>query len=118
MKFILVVDDEVQLRTLVKTVLRRQHVQAEFVDAANGKEALDLLQAGFCPSLIISDIDMPVMTGLELAQHCKAEFPSIPMILCSGNPNHAATVHDLGGVGFFEKGGSYSAFPEKVKEVL
>ncbi len=115
MKSILVVDDEVQIRTLLKAVLRKLGV--EIHEVVNGKEALDLLRTGFAPAIIISDIDMPEMSGLKLAEHCKNEFPSIPMILCSGNPNHAEAVAKLG-ITFFEKGNSYSFFPLKVKEVL
>jgi len=63
-KTILVVDDSVTMVMSLKTTLTLNGYQTE--SAANGREALDKLQAGFKPDLIVTDINMPVMGGMEL----------------------------------------------------
>ncbi len=50
--------------------------------AENGEEALELLDI-FSIDLIITDIKMPKIDGLELAQKARAKFPDIPIILCT-----------------------------------
>src|SRR5579863_675783 len=76
---VLIVDDSKAMRMIVRRTLR----QAGFdgcaeVEAANGSEALDMVQAG-TPDLILSDWNMPEMSGLELLQElkrrgCSAKF--------------------------------------------
>jgi two-component system phosphate regulon response regulator PhoB len=65
---VLVVDDEVHILHVVSLKLR--HAGYDVVTAENGKEALDLALAN-PPDLVITDYQMPLMTGLELCQHLK-----------------------------------------------
>lgn len=69
-KSILVVDDSVTMAMSLRTTLSLNGFQAE--SAGNGKEALDKLQAGLKPDLIITDINMPVMGGMELIRSVRA----------------------------------------------
>jgi len=69
-KTVLVVDDSVTMVMSLKTTLSLNGFQAE--TAANGKEALEKLQAGFRPDLILTDINMPVMGGMELIRSVRA----------------------------------------------
>jgi len=67
---ILVVDDSVTMVMSLKTTLTMSGFQVE--TASNGKVALDKLQAGVKPNLILTDINMPVMGGMELIKNVRA----------------------------------------------
>ncbi|MDQ1473102.1 MAG: adenylate cyclase, partial [Bryobacterales bacterium] len=68
---ILVVDDEADLELLVRHNFRQRITSGElaFLFAANGEEALGLLQAHPEIELVVTDINMPVMDGLTLLAH-------------------------------------------------
>jgi len=67
---VLVVDDSVTMVMSLKTTLAMSGFQVE--TANNGKMALDKLQAGVKPNLILTDINMPVMGGMELIKNVRA----------------------------------------------
>jgi len=69
-KTILVVDDSATMVMSLKSTLTLNGYQAE--TAGNGKEALAKLEAGLKPDLIVTDINMPVMGGLELIRGVRA----------------------------------------------
>jgi two-component system chemotaxis sensor kinase CheA len=77
---ILVVDDSITTRTLEKNILENHHFKV--TTAINGKEALNLLNKGSF-SLIITDINMPVMDGFTLTEHIKKsqQLKDIPVII-------------------------------------
>lgn len=80
-KRILIVDDEASIRDLCARVLAR----AGFVvaTASNGTEGLKKLQDG-AYDLVISDIRMPDISGLEVLEHAKLHYPSISVVLITG----------------------------------
>jgi two-component system, chemotaxis family, chemotaxis protein CheY len=70
---VLVVDDSAMMRKVVLRVLKMAEVDFEAVlEAGDGAEALALLRTNKV-DLIMCDINMPVMTGLQLLQHVKDE---------------------------------------------
>lgn len=70
---VLVVDDSAMMRKVVLRVLKMADVEFETVlEAGDGNEALTLLRANQV-ALIMCDINMPVMTGLQLLQQIKEE---------------------------------------------
>lgn len=79
-KRILVVDDDYDTRTVVKTILTGNGFEVE--DAAGGQQALDKLQT-YRPALIILDIMMPGMSGYDVVVHLKQkpETQNIPVIM-------------------------------------
>ena len=81
---VLVVDDSEDVRLLVKDIVEQSGHTA--VAASNGREAWELLDRGGKFSFIISDNNMPEMTGVELLQRLRADArtASIPFILMSG----------------------------------
>jgi CheY-like chemotaxis protein len=81
---ILVVDDEPDERFLVARVLRRQG--HEVVVAANGAAALEAVQE-FPPDLVVTDIMMPVMDGVELIRQLRGDpvTAAIPLLAASGD---------------------------------
>jgi len=76
-KTVLVVDDSVTMVMSLKTTLSLNGFQAE--TASNGREALEKLQTGFKPDLILTDVNMPVMTGMELIRSVRA-MPGLKFI--------------------------------------
>ncbi|MGA3032795.1 MAG: response regulator [Terracidiphilus sp.] len=67
---ILVVDDSVTMVLSLKTTLTMNGFQVE--TASNGQEAFDKLKAGLKPAVILTDINMPVMGGLDLIRNVRA----------------------------------------------
>ena len=83
-KRILVTDDNSDYRASIMDLLELEGY--EVIQATNGKDALEQLRTQ-SPDLILCDIDMPVMTGLEVLQQTKADtsIQHIPFIIVSGN---------------------------------
>ena len=77
---ILVVDDSITMVMSLKTTLTMNGFDVE--TAGNGQQALDKLKAGCKPNLIVTDINMPVMGGLELIPKLRAlpGFKFIPIL--------------------------------------
>lgn len=69
-KTVLVVDDSVTMVMSLKTTLAMSGFRVE--TANNGKVALDKLHSGVRPDLILTDINMPVMGGMELIRNVRA----------------------------------------------
>jgi two-component system chemotaxis response regulator CheY len=67
---VLVVDDSVTMVLSLKTTLSLNGFQVE--TAGNGQEALEKLKKGLKPGLILTDINMPVMGGMELIRNVRA----------------------------------------------
>ncbi len=80
---VLVVDDETAVRRFAARVLQREGF--EVFEATDGAEALDMVKTG-PPSIdvVISDIVMPRLNGVELMQALAAMRPDLPVILMSG----------------------------------
>ena len=81
---ILVVDDEEPIRDLLRWMLG--DAGHDVHEAANGKEALDFLRANPPVDIVLSDINMPGMDGIELSKCVWAEWPHLPILLISGRP--------------------------------
>src|SRR5207245_2164052 len=76
---ILVVDDTPMDQRLVGRLLEKNS-DLEAIFAGNGKEALALI-AQENPDIVLTDLQMPEMDGLELVQQVRADFSAIPVIL-------------------------------------
>ena len=100
MSTILVADDEQPVREFIALVLGDAGHQT--VLASNGRQALELLETER-PDLVISDVMMPLMSGLELCQRLKgaAETAAIPVILMTSAGQRVAA--DAGHDGFLAK---------------
>jgi CheY-like chemotaxis protein len=85
---ILVVDDEPDLRFILRRCFER--AGHEVVDAGHGAAALEVVR-GRLPDLVVTDMMMPVMSGVELIERLRADptTAAIPIVAVSGDPHLA-----------------------------
>ena len=106
---ILVVDDETDIAELFRQQFRREARQGTYVlhFAYSGEEALEKLAAGIEPPLIVilSDINMPVMDGLELLREIKTRRPDLPVMMVTtyGDDERRRRAGEYGAVEFITK---------------
>lgn len=100
---ILLIDDHEDIRDGLEVVLRQEGYGVE--TAANGREALDRLRAGFRPCIIMMDLMMPIMTGYEFRkeQLTYPELKDIPLIVYSGVTNMRDSAPQLQAAAYAEK---------------
>ncbi len=79
-KRILVVDDEKNIRTLFRDEL--EEAGYEVATADSGTDALQKLDI-FLPDLVVLDIRMPDMTGIEVLEQLRKKYPDLPVIMCT-----------------------------------
>ncbi len=73
---LLVVDDEVVTREYIKYVLREKNINIEIFEASNGLEAIEKVKS-IVPDLVLIDIRMPIMDGLEVTKRIRPMFPTM-----------------------------------------
>lgn len=122
---ILVVDDERDVRFLFEQKFRREIKSGEmiFSFAYSGQDALDYLHTNQQEAvLILSDINMPGMSGLELLRHIKNEkhepAPVVMMITAYGDQENRNTAMQLGAYDFLIKPVDFSGLKEKLKGIV
>lgn len=98
-KTILVVDDEPRIRSLVKSVLsRRPH---RILEASDGVEALSIIgRPRVKIDLLLTDIVMPRMDGMELARRAASQSPQVRVIYMSGECETDVVRGDIDSKGF------------------
>ncbi len=80
MKKILVADDEMSIRLLYSEELKEEGY--DVITASNGKEALEIVSREPL-DLVILDIKMPEMSGIEVLRQIKEKYPDLPVLLSS-----------------------------------
>lgn len=122
---ILVVDDEQDVKILFEQRFRKEMRSGEmqFVFAFSGEEALQFLKNDTSHEavLILSDINMPGMSGLELLRHIKEEHheppPVVMMITAYGDAENYNTAIQLGADDFLTKPVDFISLKEKLKAI-
>jgi len=120
---ILVVDDERDIQTLFEQRFRKEIKEKilEFAFAFSGEEALVYLnQHEHEKVLILSDINMPGMSGLELLRHIKEIYhkppPVVMMITAYGDAENFDTAKKYGADDFLTKPVDFNMLKEKFKQ--
>jgi len=98
---LLVVDDEPSLRTSLSLVLRQLGYDVR--SAGNGFAALSEVREEV-PDILLSDLNMPGMSGFELLSVIRRRFPGIPVIAMSGAFSGTEVPSGVPADGFFRKG--------------
>ena len=79
---VLIVDDQAPFRIAARAVLRRLEGFELAGEASSGQEAIDLVD-NLHPALVLMDINMPEMSGIEATRRIVAAHPDVVVILCS-----------------------------------
>ena len=121
---VLVVDDEKDVQVLFEQRFRKEmkNGEMEFVFAFSGEEALQYLNGHDSEAvLILSDINMPGMSGLELLRHIKEKYheppPMVMMITAYGDADNYNSAMKLGADAFLTKPLEFGALKEKLKGI-
>ena len=88
---ILIVDDSLPMRSIIKKTIKAAGFgKSEFLEAANGKEALNQMKNNWV-DMVLTDHNMPVMNGLEFIRAVKADelLKTIPMVVISTEGNES-----------------------------
>ncbi|WP_020606377.1 response regulator [Spirosoma spitsbergense] len=125
MKKILVVDDETDVKDLFLQRFRREIRNAEFQlhFANSGEEALAYLADHTSEViLILSDINMPGMSGFELLRHIRDDFqtpppPVVMMITAYGDPDSQQQAVQLGANDFLTKPLDFAVLKQKLHDL-
>ena len=81
---VLIVDDDFVMRTNIRTLIDWEQYGFEFCgEATNGKNAIQLIKE-FLPAIVITDMSMPIMNGVDLIKYIKSDWPDIKTIGLSG----------------------------------
>jgi len=84
---VLIVDDHAILRDGIRSLLERQEGIVVVGEACNGREALE--QVGQCqPDIVLMDVAMPEMDGIEATRRFKAEYPHVDILILTQHDDH------------------------------
>ena len=100
---ILVVDDEQELLTSIKLILSREKM--DVVTANCAEEALLAMQQSLTPDLVISDLMMPGIGGLELLKLMRNKMPTVPVILITAHATLETAIEAI-------RSGAYDYLPK------
>ena len=99
---IVLVDDEEFFIDEIKNMMRHNQAYRILAHCSDGIAALKAIE-DLDPDLLIADILMPGMSGLELARDIKLKNPNLPIVLMSDNPSYAVNSYEIGISGFLLK---------------
>lgn len=112
-KKILLVDDEESIHLLYKEEFEEEGY--EVASALNGEEALKLFET-YLPDLVILDINMPGMDGIEVLGQMKQRKPNVKVILCSAYPEYKQNLASWASDEYIVKSYNLDELKEAVKK--
>jgi two-component system chemotaxis response regulator CheY len=115
---LLIVDDSNSMRTVVKKIVGLTGLEvSQILEADNGRKALDILSGNWV-DVVILDINMPEMNGLELLKRMSedAVLKNIPVVMMTTEASeaHMKTAFEMGAKGFIRK----PFVPEELRKML
>lgn len=118
MSHVLVVDDSATDRKLAGRLLEKG-VEAEVRYALNGRDALEKIR-GERPDVVVSDLQMPEMNGLQLVEAVRRDYPSIPVVLMTarGSEQIAAEALRRGATSYVPKASLANHLCDTVERIL
>jgi len=115
---VLIVDDSSVMRSFIRRTIEVSGLEgSEFLEASNGREALDLLRERWV-DVVLTDINMPSMSGEDLVRSLEADdlLKSVPVVIVStdGTVNRMQQMLALGARGYVKK----PFLPETLRQEL
>ncbi len=114
---VLIVDDEVELRKNVESILHKSlsEISFQITEASNGKEALEIFSNGDF-DLVLMDVRMPEMNGLEALKRIKENDPRTFVVIMTAHSNLQDAVHAIkdGAYDYVEK----PVDPERLAQIV
>ncbi|MGE5427072.1 MAG: response regulator [Methylococcaceae bacterium] len=116
---IIIVDDHLIFRQGLKSLITSENIASVVGEASNGKEFLQLL-THLKPDLVLMDIDMPHMNGMEATQKALEIIPDLKIIAFTmfGDEEYYYKMIDLGVKGFILKSSGINELEKAISEVM
>ena len=102
---ILIIEDEEPIRRVLKKILKEENKSYTFYEAKDGKEGFEEIQNNKKLDIVLCDIKMPIMDGIEVLNRSKKINPDLPFIMLTGhgNINTAVEAMKMGAYDFISK---------------
>ncbi len=110
---IMIVDDQKRARDSLRALLRTWDLAGEIQEATNGLEAIGLVDI-FCPDIIVMDVRMVKMDGIQAAKIIKNKAPNVKIIILSLYPDYDQDAMRACADAFVSKGES----PERLLTII
>jgi len=116
---ILIADDHVLLRRYLRQILLEEFPLSLIEEVENGQELLEKAMSDQW-DLIISDISMPVMSGLEALRQIRVHFPTLPVLLLSifCDEQYASTALKAGASGYLCKERAQDELISTIQQII
>jgi DNA-binding NarL/FixJ family response regulator len=113
-----VVDDTPDIRMLTRLALEMDSSVRVVGEAENGRDGIDVVER-HQPDVVVLDMAMPVMDGLEALPHIKRACPTARVLVVSGfdDATVARSATEVGADGFLQKGAPPAVLLERVREI-
>ena len=115
---IILADDHKIFRESLRKLLASEMIAEVIAEASNGKELLELLET-HKPEMVITDISMPIMDGVEAAKKSLEKYPDLKILTLSsfGDEKYYYKMVEAGVKGFVLKNSGISELEQAIKEV-
>jgi len=112
---ILLVDDEQDFLEPIAFWLEDKKYKVR--TASNGEEAIKLIKKEI-PNIVLLDINMPIMDGIETLKHIRENYGDLPVIMITAEIERLPAIQDLGISGFFPKEGTLEQLEQLLEPVI
>jgi len=113
---IVLVDDHVVVREGLKHMLAHEEDMEVVGESANGQEALSQVEM-LCPNIVLTDIKMPAMDGIELIRYLKEQYASCNVIVLTIYDEYLAPAMEAGARGYLLKDIKVEEFTQAIRQV-
>ena len=114
---VLIADDQPRARQSMKALLTTAPQVDEVREAVNGREAVRLIEESQ-PDLVLMDVRMPEMDGLQATRHVKQHWPKIKIIVLSMYPEYGSAALAAGADAFVSKGETPAKLLHTLEEII
>lgn len=117
---VILAEDHNIVRNGIKTLLEKSGSFKIIGEAVNGFDVLKLLEGGVLPDIILSDINMPGMDGLDLTEKIKSKYPVIKLVLLTmlDNESFVVKAFEAGAQGYLLKSINSDEMVFAIKHVM